>query len=170
MRPLLEDPHDTDLKYSFRAHPIAHFSENWGYLQLAPMAAGNIFMIFFGRNLDAHEAQSHSQKLAARAIDRALKKTRTDLSSSSSVATALMRKAAELVPSGETPQCLDGKECYVAALHLTSVMTFGCVLLSIWVAWRDRRRLAIGSDGVGAKRRSLSISRRRRNRVSVEQL
>lgn len=34
----------------------AHFSENWGYLSLSPMAAGNLFSLVFGRNLDAHEA------------------------------------------------------------------------------------------------------------------
>lgn len=33
----------------------AHFSENWGYLSLSPMIAGNIFSIVFGRNLDAHD-------------------------------------------------------------------------------------------------------------------
>ncbi|EDQ98764.1 uncharacterized protein LACBIDRAFT_192361 [Laccaria bicolor S238N-H82] len=35
---------------------MPHFSENWGYLSLSPMAAGNLFSLVFGRNLDAHEA------------------------------------------------------------------------------------------------------------------
>ncbi|KIM42690.1 hypothetical protein M413DRAFT_70185 [Hebeloma cylindrosporum] len=34
---------------------MPHFSENWGYLSLSPMAGGNLFSIFFGRNLDKHD-------------------------------------------------------------------------------------------------------------------
>ncbi|KAJ7125293.1 major facilitator superfamily domain-containing protein [Mycena epipterygia] len=34
---------------------LLHFSENWGYLSLSPLAGGNLFSIAFGRNLDAHE-------------------------------------------------------------------------------------------------------------------
>ncbi|KAF8890415.1 major facilitator superfamily domain-containing protein [Infundibulicybe gibba] len=34
---------------------LPHFSENWGYLSLSPMVAGNLFSLAFGRNLDAHE-------------------------------------------------------------------------------------------------------------------
>lgn len=33
----------------------AHFSENWGYISMSPMFAGNLFSLAFGRNLDAHE-------------------------------------------------------------------------------------------------------------------
>ena len=33
----------------------AHFSENWGYLSLSPMAGGNFFSIVFGRNMDKHD-------------------------------------------------------------------------------------------------------------------
>ncbi|KAF8147204.1 major facilitator superfamily domain-containing protein [Crassisporium funariophilum] len=35
---------------------MPHFSENWGYLSMSPMAAGNLFSVIFGRNLDAHDA------------------------------------------------------------------------------------------------------------------
>ncbi|KIJ96456.1 hypothetical protein K443DRAFT_107199 [Laccaria amethystina LaAM-08-1] len=35
---------------------MPHFSENWGYLSLSPMAAGNFFSLVFGRNLDMHGA------------------------------------------------------------------------------------------------------------------
>ena len=37
----------------------AHFSENWGYLALSPMVAGNLFSLVFGRNLDAHDSTRH---------------------------------------------------------------------------------------------------------------
>lgn len=32
-----------------------HFSENWGFLSLAPVIGGNILSLAFGENLDAHE-------------------------------------------------------------------------------------------------------------------
>lgn len=32
-----------------------HFSENWGFLSLAPVVGGNILSLAFGENLDAHE-------------------------------------------------------------------------------------------------------------------
>ncbi|GLB33202.1 putative MFS general substrate transporter [Lyophyllum shimeji] len=34
---------------------MPHFSENWGYLSISPIFAGNLFSVAFGRNLDAHE-------------------------------------------------------------------------------------------------------------------
>ncbi|KAG6873598.1 hypothetical protein C0995_013971 [Termitomyces sp. Mi166 len=37
---------------------MAHFSENWGYLSIAPIVFGNIFAVVFGRNLDAHSSPS----------------------------------------------------------------------------------------------------------------
>ncbi|KAG7441608.1 MFS general substrate transporter [Guyanagaster necrorhizus] len=33
---------------------MPHFSENWGYISLAPMVGGNVFSLAFGKNLDAH--------------------------------------------------------------------------------------------------------------------
>jgi len=35
---------------------MPHFSENWGFLAVSPMVAGNLFSLVFGRNLDAHES------------------------------------------------------------------------------------------------------------------
>ena len=48
------------LNVNFYIHlTTAHFSENWGYLCLSPIVAGNLFSIVFGRNLDAHDG-SHT--------------------------------------------------------------------------------------------------------------
>ncbi|KAK2459401.1 hypothetical protein APHAL10511_008588 [Amanita phalloides] len=47
---------------------MPHFSENWGYLTLAPMVAGNILSIMFGRNLDAHESESHLASAPPRCV------------------------------------------------------------------------------------------------------
>ncbi|KAG6917474.1 hypothetical protein DXG01_002451 [Tephrocybe rancida] len=34
---------------------MPHFSENWGYLSASPIVAGNLFVMVFGRILDAHD-------------------------------------------------------------------------------------------------------------------
>jgi len=38
---------------------VAHFSENWAYMCMSPMVAGNLFSLMFGRNLDAHDGVSN---------------------------------------------------------------------------------------------------------------
>ncbi|KAJ7600744.1 major facilitator superfamily domain-containing protein [Mycena floridula] len=108
---------------------MPHFSENWGYVSLAPMVGGNIFSIAFGRNLDAHETMP-----------------------SSGVTT---RSLGNLLAREETArQCLLGRECYVDTLQLTIV---GCIIaffLSIFASWRDRRKLAAAAAERRAARRS----------------
>ena len=121
---------------------VAHFSENWGFLSLSPMVAGNFFSLVFGRNLDAHEhAPFPSSHTHAHTPHHYTQYT-------SSLAT---RKA---------PQCLQGKECYVDTLYLTVAATFLAILLSAVAAWRDKKKiersLALrglgGGGGVGRRR------------------
>ncbi|KAF7295572.1 NmrA domain-containing protein [Mycena indigotica] len=47
---------------------LSHFSENWGYLSLSPLAGGNLFSIAFGRNLDAHEPGETTTTRAVAAV------------------------------------------------------------------------------------------------------
>ncbi|PPQ80753.1 hypothetical protein CVT26_006964 [Gymnopilus dilepis] len=99
---------------------MPHFSENWGYLSMSPIIAGNLFSLIFGRNLDAHDGSAPA--------------------SAAAMLTA--------------PQCLQGLECYVDTIYLTTGATFLAVLLSIWAGYRDRRKIA-------ASRRTAKISARR---------
>jgi hypothetical protein len=39
-------------------------------------------------------------------------------------------------------QCLDGRQCYVDTLHITIAACFLAMVLSVWAAWRDRRKIA----------------------------
>jgi hypothetical protein len=95
----------------------AHFSENWGYLSLSPMAGGNLFSIVFGRNLDKHDVTN-------------------------TIGQAPIAKAAPFA----APQCLLGLECYVDTLYLTAGATFLAMLLSIWAGYRDRRKIAASRE------------------------
>ena len=92
----------------------AHFSENWGYLALSPILAGNLFSLIFGRNLDAHSPPSHDALLNPHPIH---------------VYTA--------------PECLLGRNCYLDTIYLTIIATFLGILLSIWAGYRDRLKIAM---------------------------
>ena len=48
--------------------------------------------------------------------------------------------------SGPATRCMQGKECYVAALYLTAGACFVAVLLSVWAALRDRRNIRDGME------------------------
>ena len=97
----------------------AHFSENWGYVSLAPMIGGNVFSIAFGRNLDAH-APSDTE-LQSRVL-------------SSALALLGMR-------DDKSHQCLQGSECYVDSLMLTIAACSLALFLGIYAGWKDFRAI-----------------------------
>ncbi|QRV72964.1 major facilitator superfamily transporter [Ceratobasidium sp. AG-Ba] len=104
---------------------LGHFSSNWGFVSFAPVLSGNLFNLMFGRNLDKHAAtQSTTPNTPTFAHVRGL-------------------------PSASELQCYDGKSCYVDSVHL-SLFACCCALgLSIFAAWRDRRRLEMADTKSG---------------------
>jgi hypothetical protein len=108
MRKCLAPP----LSSGIECHLSAHFSENWGYLSLSPIMAGNFFSLIFGRNLDARGSPAHGAILKTPPID--------------------MYSA---------PQCLMGLNCYRDTIYLTMFATFFAILLSIWAGYREKKML-----------------------------
>ncbi|KAL1699492.1 major facilitator superfamily domain-containing protein [Schizophyllum commune] len=96
---------------------MVHFSENWGFISLAPMFAGNLFSLAFGRNLD-REGERGAREAAE--------------SDASSLITQPAPAAA--------PDCVAGRSCYVATVHLTAFCCFCALLLSVYAVWRDERK------------------------------
>lgn len=45
-------------------------------------------------------------------------------------------------PTVENLQCLEGRECYVASLHMTIASTFVAFVLAVWAGHRDHRKKA----------------------------
>lgn len=83
--------------------PQAHFSENWGYVSLAPIVGGNLFSLAFGRDVDRHSSPA---SLVAKAIE-----------------------------------CIDGRECYISTIHLTTAaacMAFGLSIVACLRDWKRR--------------------------------
>lgn len=102
---------------------LAHLSENWGYLNLAPLIGGNVFSLAFGRNLDAHASlpNNDNTSLVSRAV----------------------RSFLSLPPRGGVPSehlCLAGKKCYDASVKMSSAATALALALSVWAVVRDRRK------------------------------
>lgn len=79
-----------------------------------------MFSLAFGRNLDAHDPPEASNV----ALNGTQPLTRAGL------------------PSASAHQCLDGRDCYVASLHLTLVACVIALGLAIWAGrrdWKDRQ-------------------------------
>ncbi|KAF4600466.1 MFS transporter superfamily protein [Pleurotus pulmonarius] len=55
------------------------------------------------------------------------------------------------LPTTVSRLCLEGKGCYVNALYLTMFACTLCVFLSLWAAWRDRKR-ALAQESRGHRR------------------
>lgn len=120
----------TTLSIDLLTFDSGHFSENWGYISLAPVIGGNLFSLAFGRNLDAHDV-SDSTESSSDVL--ALSST---LEASTAAATDAVRRAG--LPE-QAHQCYEGKECYVSSLYLTLGATIIALGLACWAAWRDRK-------------------------------
>jgi len=91
---------------------LPHFSENWGYIVIAPIFSLNLLSFLFGRTLDAH---------AGRTVENLFPTT--------------------LLAYGP-PRCLQGRDCYVDAIYLTIGTSLLSFFLSIWAGYRDSRKAA----------------------------
>lgn len=112
---------------------LAHLSENWGYVTLAPLIGGNIFSIMFGRNLDAHTPREEEENTSHN-VSRYF--------------------GGEI--SSEQHRCLMGRECYVSSLRVTLVACMVALALSTWAATRDeRRREAVRKERMDERDRDL---------------
>ncbi|KAG8874508.1 hypothetical protein FRB97_008452 [Tulasnella sp. 331] len=101
---------------------LKHYSENWGYVSVAPVIAGNIFSLAFGKNLDSHASTPSASGFHQ---------------STPSPSTLFVRGG---LPSELL--CYQGRECYIDSLQMTISACIGAILLSIYAGWLDRRRLA----------------------------
>ncbi|KNZ80818.1 hypothetical protein J132_04247 [Termitomyces sp. J132] len=117
---------------------ITHFSENWGYLAIAPVICGNIFAVVFGRNLDAHDngpSLSFSPSSSPPPSPPPLPPSSRD---------PLKTSATIALPSST---CTLGRKCYVDAIYLTLFACFVALGLSVWAGWRDRQRMGLRREG-----------------------
>lgn len=104
-----------------------HFSENWGFMSLAPVIGSNILSIAFGRIFDAHTSTSiaPNRNLVSNAVAN---------TSSSSLNT-------RSVPSDSHSLCLEGRACYADSLKLTIGACSLAFVLGVYVSYRDWKKM-----------------------------
>lgn len=108
---------------------LPHFSENWGFVSLAPMLGGNVFSLMFGRNLDAHAPAEPAGNTTAAVLTAVAKATTA----------VLAARADSGAPSDSSHQCLQGRECYAGSLMFTTAACTLALVLSVYAGWRDWR-------------------------------
>ncbi|TFK28599.1 MFS general substrate transporter [Coprinopsis marcescibilis] len=101
---------------------MPHFSENWGFLAMSPMFAGNLFSLAFGYIFDKNE-----DKMKNTAIRRGLE----------------MLGHMQRAPNQDNKdiRCSRGLECYVDSIYLTIGATMLAMVLTIWAGWRDKQKI-----------------------------
>ena len=94
---------------------LPHFSQNWGFVAVAPVVGAYFFNPGFGMNLDAHAS-----------LD--------DKSPISRLRSIVMRAGVsrELL-------CFEGPPCYSASLKMTITACMVAVLLCVYALFRDRQ-------------------------------
>ncbi|CAL1713241.1 unnamed protein product [Somion occarium] len=104
---------------------LPHFSENWGFMSLAPVIGSNILSIAFGRIFDAHSRAPTPEP-------------RSPISHTSS-------------PSESHSMCFEGRACYADSLKLTIAACTCAFALGVYAGIRDWRRQKGGDVDGGAR-------------------
>lgn len=100
---------------------IAHFSENFGFATLSPIFTGYLFSVAFGKTLDLHELTPELGE--------------EGMGSSSGSRPSILHLPAE------RHRCLEGSACYAEAFTVTILACLVALALSVWMSWRDWRRM-----------------------------
>ncbi|KAK7689988.1 hypothetical protein QCA50_006630 [Cerrena zonata] len=95
---------------------LHHFSENWGFMSLAPVIGSNILSIAFGRIFDAHTHPAPEVNFASTMNTRS-------------------------APSDSHSLCLEGRACYADSLRLTISACSLAFVLGVYVAYRDWKKM-----------------------------
>ncbi|SPO20744.1 uncharacterized protein UTRI_00220 [Ustilago trichophora] len=105
---------------------MKHFSQNYGFVSLSPVVAGNVFNLLFGRIYDSHVPISNSGDETAiiKVVLETLKKGGEDTDH-----------------SVKRHLCMDGEECYRQVFVVTSIGCGVAMLLSLVLIVRRASKL-----------------------------
>ena len=105
---------------------LDHFSENWGFMSLAPVIGSNILSIAFGRIFDAHTHPSVP--------------TEPHFAWSSHFMNSSKIIDVRAAPSDSHSLCLEGRSCYADSLKLTIAACSLAFVLGVYVSYRDWKK------------------------------
>lgn len=118
---------------------MAHFSQNFGTINLAPILGGNLFNLLFGWIYDQHTiGRIGMPKSAGESLSTAV--------------AALATRAGGVVDNDDQHACLLGEECYGTAFELTTFGCFVALLISLAVGFKRAKEASKGSGGISAGR------------------
>lgn len=113
---------------------MAHFSQNFGTINLAPILGGNLFNLLFGWIYDRHTigriGLPESETLSDGLVD-------------------LIKRAGGVVDNDDQHACLLGEECYGTAFKLTTTGCFVALLISLAVGFKRAKETRKGAGSPG---------------------
>jgi len=113
---------------------IAHFSQNYGWICVAPVIGGNSFNIVFGRVYDSNTVGRIGLPATAN-LTRGL--------------AALIKRAGTVLTDDDQHACLLGEKCYATAFRISGFACFIALLCSIAIGVkRERDRARRGKAAV----------------------
>ncbi|KAI0075891.1 MFS general substrate transporter [Panus rudis PR-1116 ss-1] len=110
---------------------LHHFSENWGFMSLAPVIGNNILSIAFGRIFDAHSNNESSSP------ERDLLSALNSTSLVNIVSSSILNSRGGA--GGSHSMCYQGRDCYADCLKLTIGACTAAFLLSVYAGYKDWR-------------------------------
>ncbi|KAN0066080.1 hypothetical protein ACQY0O_000173 [Thecaphora frezii] len=108
---------------------MKHFSQNYGFLSLSPVIAGNVFNLLFGRIYDSHVPDDVKHGAAAASASLAVRSVPWDGSGLVGQMRELVGAAGE--HEGAHHFCLEGPECYRQVFVVTTIGSLVALAASV---------------------------------------
>lgn len=102
---------------------MAHFSQNYGFVSLSPVVAGNVFNLLFGRIYDSHVPKDDSNAVFSTALSAAIQAFKHKNGKADS--------GVDDGHAGARHLCMEGEECYRQVFVITTVGCAVAIVLSI---------------------------------------
>ncbi|WWC67450.1 uncharacterized protein I206_101358 [Kwoniella pini CBS 10737] len=119
---------------------MRHFSQNWGWVAVAPVLGGNAFNLLFGKVYDSHTiGKIGTSDELFEGITEVVRK--------------VLKRDGGAIPDDGKHDCLVGEECYGIAFKISTIGNLIALALSIWVGIRrekiskERKKLILASRG-----------------------
>ncbi|WWC87403.1 uncharacterized protein L201_002292 [Kwoniella dendrophila CBS 6074] len=112
---------------------MKHFSQNWGWVAVAPVLGSNAFNLLFGKIYDSHtvgkigssddENTTNGDIIIVEVVKRMI----------------LSKRDGGAIPDDGKHGCLVGEECYGTAFKISTIGTLIAFVLSIWAGIRREK-------------------------------
>nr|XP_018266005.1 uncharacterized protein I303_02383 [Kwoniella dejecticola CBS 10117]OBR88163.1 hypothetical protein I303_02383 [Kwoniella dejecticola CBS 10117] len=109
---------------------MKHFSQNWGWVAVAPVLGGNAFNLLFGKVYDSHtigKIGTSDDDGMDGGVDVV------------EVIRGIFKRDGGAIPDDGKHDCLVGEECYGTAFKISTIGTLVALALSVWAGFRREK-------------------------------